>query len=313
MTPTIIFHRIRLANYRKLLNRDPEGSTIFWCTEVVVPEGERLLQKRVFPRRKDVYFSGRVHEQLVHPPEFRTMAAPVEILHWGYLDKAAAREKGRRNLELLLEMASRQGHDFYICYQLGRTLLNLRRFNQARIWLGLALEDEKGRLGNPALANHAGILQAQALSRLGRPEKAEAVLIGLIERDPSFGPAHYQSGRMSYAAGFWSRAATAFNLFLKLGIRDGLAGYNPELMRFTALMLLGRSLLKLGQNEEAESAFKMAFQAAPQNPEPGLALADLALAQGRTGEARHHLDLCLRVSPHNRRAATLLRELESNA
>ncbi|HHF42607.1 MAG TPA: glycosyltransferase, partial [Candidatus Aminicenantes bacterium] len=82
---------------------DTTREKILWCTEVNEPSGEQLIQKRVFPNRPEVYFSGRVHEQLIHPPHYKMIMTSVKIFHWGYADKSKAREKGRRNLRLLMD------------------------------------------------------------------------------------------------------------------------------------------------------------------------------------------------------------------
>ena len=291
---------------------DHQKQSIFWCTEVVAPEGERLIQKRVFPRRPEVRFEGRVHEQLVHPADYRSVLTDVEILHWGYADKASARAKGLRNLALLQEMAAGQSPDFYVCYQLGRTLLNLRRFEEALTWLEKASTDAQGLKTNTGLFLHGLLLQAQTLSRLNRPEEAERTLQSLIGQAPEYGPAHFSLGRLAYAGRDYTWAAMHLRTFLRLGPGDPVAGFNPVKMRFTAAMLLGKCLENLDRPAEAEEAYRRADEADPANPEPRLALAALALDRGRAGQARTHLDRALKISPDNRRAAHLAQRIAAH-
>ncbi|MEW5724875.1 MAG: glycosyltransferase [Thermodesulfobacteriota bacterium] len=287
---------------------DPAGRAVLWCTEVVVPAGERLIQKRVFPRRPEVYFAGRVHEQLVHPADYRSVLAPVEILHWGYADKAAARAKGERNLGLLFEMARENPDDPYLCYQVGRTLLNLRRFDEARTWLEKSARSEAGPLLNPGLHAHVHILLARALERLDRPAEAEKVLAGLTAARADYGPGHYALGRLKYARREYAAAAESFQTFLRLGAGDPVAGFNPRRMYFTAAMLLGRCFEEIGKPVEADRAYTLAARSDPVHPEPPLAQARLALNLGRREEAAGYLSRCLKVAPGHRRAAALLEE-----
>ena len=202
---------------REKLNR--EKKSIIWCIEVVVPQGERLMQKRVFPNRPDVRFAGKVHEQLIHPAGFRQVLTEVEIRHfWGYADPAEAREKGRRNLKLLEEMVAENPGDFYLCYQLGKTSLNLRRFEQAAEWLTRGLP-ESGRnidqsgAGRPrlgAVVPSAGTVRANGGGRSG------AGVFGgdttRIRAGPfSFGAGSNIAGKISWpqprgCPGFWNWA-----------------------------------------------------------------------------------------------------------
>ncbi|MEW6263521.1 MAG: glycosyltransferase [Thermodesulfobacteriota bacterium] len=290
---------------------DHQGRTIFWCTEVVIPSGERLIQKRVFPRRPDVYFAGRVHEQLVHPRDFRSLIIPVEILHWGYADKVEARQKGRRNLRLLEAMAAVQPPDLYLCYQLGRTLFNLRSFEEALNWLDQAAAKSEAEESNPGLWRHAWILKAQALERLGRETDAEEVLRRLIASSPDYGPGHYWLGRRLYDRSEWNEAAASLNRFLNLGVGDAIAGFNPRQLRFTAAMLLGRCREKAGQDAEAAEAYRAASACLPDHLEPTLALVHLARTAGRIEEALFYLDRCLKIRPDDRRAIELRRDIET--
>ena len=287
---------------------DHKLRSILWCTEVVVPQGERLIQKRVFPNRPEVRFQGRVHEQLVHPPDYKSVMTPVEILHWGYENQAASRIKGERNLALLERMAAGNPDDFYVCYQMGRTLLNLRRFDEAASWLNKAARQPEAAGVNPGLYAHAHLLLAQALDRLGRMDEATIVLNDLAVRRPDYGPAFLALGQRSYNGGLDAEAAESLLRFLELGANDPAAGLNPERLFFTGAMFLGRTLERLGDLAGAYAAYEKASHAEGGNPEPLLARARLDLAGRRMGSARKLLTRCLEVSPQNRRAAAMLRE-----
>ena len=292
---------------------DHQGRKVFWCTELVVPSGEKLIQKRMFPRNKKVYFAGRVHEQLVHPRHFASIMTDVVIMHWGYRDKIAARSKGERNLRLLKQMLADHPTDMYVQYQTGKTLLNLRRFEEALLHLNEAVRGELGLVSNPGIYLHAHVLKAQVLERLGRTDDAERELTSLLIKAPEYGPGHYLLGRMSYARGDHETAAETFQQFLRFGAVDPVAGLNPAHMGATAAFLLGKCLEALGQPNRAGEAYRKSARYEPDNPEPKLALARLALANGEKTKARSLLELCLEISPRNRRAMEMLKEAGGHA
>jgi glycosyltransferase involved in cell wall biosynthesis len=114
---------------RKVMEGQKENSPfILEVLEKVIPQGDRLWQKRVFPNSKEVRFVGHIHEQLDHPKTWPVIKTNLEIKHWGYSQARLATQKGERNLKLLLKDPQTMAGDFYYLYQTGRTLLS----NQAR-------------------------------------------------------------------------------------------------------------------------------------------------------------------------------------
>jgi tetratricopeptide (TPR) repeat protein len=232
-------------------------------------------------------------------------------VHWGYADKAQARQKGARNLGLLLKMAEVRPADLYLCYQTGKTLLNLRRFDEAAIWLGRGIQaGDQARL-NPYLYRHAHVLLAQALDRLDRTDEAEACLKSLLDAEPGYGPAHYALGRLHYAREEYAPAAAEFTAFLGQGACDPIAGLNQDRLKYSAGLMLGRCLERTGRPHQAAAAYEVSIAADPRRPEPLLALASLCLTQGRREEASTLARKCLEVSPDHRRAQALLDEVRA--
>lgn len=300
-----------VARLRTFLDRNMES--ILWCTEVVEPIGEELIQKRVFPNRKDVYFEGRVHEQLIHPDSFKSILTPVQIFHWGYVDKELAAEKGNRNLAILEKMVKEAPRDPYLAYQMGKTLFNQRNFQKALNWFDKVVSDpERGRQNMP-LFRHAHILKSMVLERLGQKDESESCLLSLVQAFPDYGPVHYYLGRLWYAKGNLDTCLLSFRTFLSLKIKDLAVGFNANQMMFAAALMMGRCLEKAGQPEEALAAYQTAAEINPENPEPVLAMAMLSLEQRQTEDARSHLAFCLKKDPDNRRAIQLLHRMDAHA
>ena len=290
---------------------DFKKQSILWCLESVEPEGEQLMQKRVFPNRPEVRFKGRVHEQLVHPAHYDSIFTAVKIYHWGYKDKAEARKKGARNLRILQAMAAEEPGDAYVNYQLGKTLFNLRQYTPALECLSLAARPENQDRLNEGLFLYAHILLARTLDRLGQFEAAEKLLENLLARHPEYGLAHYFIGRFLYARSAYKAAEAHLRSFLILGTNDLRVGLNIARLTYTASLLLGKCLEATEDIPGAESAYSYAAQMDSNSPEPRLALSRLFLAQNRTSEARSYAHECLQISPGNRRAIELIGEIST--
>jgi len=295
-----------LAEFRRHLR--PGAEMVLWATEVVTPQGDRLWQKRVIPNRPDqVRWEGRVHEQLVHPGHWPAVATEVEILHWGYAEPVSARQKGERNLELLLNSPETRAGQFYWLYQTGRTLANLRRYPEALQWLSRAAE---APADNRSLWGHSLILLSQVQGRLGRHDQAETAARHLVRTEPAYGPGHYHLGRLLYDAGQFPEAGRWLESALILGTGDKAWGADQESCNFRAAFLLGRIWAGCGRPVSARQAFSLARDLDPQSPEPSFALAEVALAEGESGEARGHLEQVLKLAPGHRRAKELYARLD---
>lgn len=294
-----------LSEFRRFLRKG--GETILWATEVVIPQGDRIWQKRVFPNKPElVRFEGRVHEQLVYPSYWSSVATEVEIRHWGYAEPLSARHKGERNLELLLSCPETKAGEFYWLYQTGRTLANLRRHSEAAQWLQRAAE---AGTDNRPLWAHTLILWSQCLSRLGRHSEAEKAARRLVDCEPAYGPGFYHLGRLLYDAGHLQEAGELLEAALILGTGDKVWGADEKSCNYKSAFLLGRIWAGCGRKGPARQAFILARDLEPQNPEPPFALAEVALAEGDKGEAKGHLEQVLRLAPEHRRAKDMYFQL----
>lgn len=263
---------------------------IGWCTEVLEPGGERLLQKRLFPRRADIFFRGRIHEQLNHPRDLAYRHLDVRISHWGYADPNLARAKGERNLALLKESLASGPEEFFLLYQAGRTLLGLRRVDEAEAFLARAVGSGQGSRENPELLSHAWVLFAQAAERAGRPDLAEARLIqGLsVKLGPSGqGLVRFHLGRLAAGRLDWPRAVQELNRSRSLGLDFLSLDLRLERLVLNRSILLARGLEALGRLEEAVACLAEAVEAEPEpdNPLPYRELARMLIQAGRNQEA----------------------------
>jgi tetratricopeptide (TPR) repeat protein len=295
-----------LKTFKNKLTKEP---VIWLATERVIPQGDEIWQKRFFPNQPDCFWSGAIHEQLLHPAHYPVRHSQLVINHWGYQDPKLAKLKGQRNLDLLLAKSPEEA-DFYHLYQTGRTLLNLRRAEEAWVYLTMALkkatrERENNQTFNFSLYAHTIILLAQIEKAQGRWAAAEKNLLLLTQTDPNYGPGYYYLGRL------WSETAPAkalgaYSRALELGLSDPGWGANGRKLGYTAAISLGHLWRDQGEFTEAEKAYQKALSLDPSRPEPRLELASLAYAAGRKNEAQMASREVLKLFPGLRAAQRLL-------
>jgi len=300
-----------VAALRQALNQN-RGPFIGWGTEVLEPRGERLLQKRLFPRHKEVRFQGRVHEQLVHPAGWPFVYLGLEISHWGYADPESARAKGQRNLELLLEELDRLPRDFYLLYQAGKTLLQLNRLSEADDYLGRASASAEGLAQNPELFSHAWVLWALTAERLGRGGAAEERLAGSPARTlprAGQGLVAFHRARLAARRRAWAEALGHLDRLDGLGLDFLTLDLDARRIRFTAALLRARASRALERPERAVRSYERAIGLEPGNPAPYRELAGFLLDSGQPQAARGVLERLLAARPGDRFGLELLRKI----
>lgn len=147
---------------------------------------------RVFRNRPDYRFSGRLHEQIArtlpgHLPE-RLERTAVQVEHYGYLGEVAgAREKSKRNLQLLRAQQAEGVSGPFLEYNLGVEMMHtddpcaaVAHFERA--WRMLQEGKERRYSFVPALARQ----RALSLLRCGRAADAIAAAREALERLPGF-------------------------------------------------------------------------------------------------------------------------------
>jgi glycosyltransferase involved in cell wall biosynthesis len=297
-----------VADLRRSLPLEP---ALLWALEQLEPKGGELWQKRCFPRCEEAYFSGRVHEQLVHPPAWPSIATSVRVRHWGYADHGHAQAKGRYYLGLLSQMLEDDPGDYYARFQLGRTHYNLRDFNKSIEQLRQVIKDKRARTANPQVWSHAHFYLAQAFERMTRIDDAEYILEQLLEIDSSNGLGHFHRGRLAYYRQDWETAAKHFARALRLGLDKPFVDVDPSKTLFLAEYYLGRCYERLGRADEARTALERAALKQPDNPAPRTDLARLLLAQGQSSQAKTHLKQILDKRPDDRAAKRLWAQAEA--
>lgn len=298
-----------LAELRKMLPATGRG--VIWAREKLLPSGDILWQKRCFPNNGQARFMGRVHEQLAHPPGWPQIAAPLTILHWGYADPQAVRDKGAYYLSILHRELGENPGDSYSRFQAARCLVNLRRFGEAQIELAKVAADPGLLDQNPDLFVHAHMLWCDVLEKLRQRELARRVAEGLVRAAPASGLAHYRLGRLAYGHGDWAAAARHLGRAAELGPGTPFLDGNPDKTAFLMDYYRGQALMELDEPGRAAQAFAAAKAKDPGNLAARSSLAGALLALGERIRARSELESVLTQRPGDRQARRLMESLEA--
>jgi len=225
---------------------------------------------RLFRARPEYRFSGRLHEQIAdtlptHLPE-RLQATDVRIEHFGYLGAVRdAKEKSRRNVELLLRQRDESVPTPFLHFNLGSEYgavgeprMALAEFERA--WELIEHDPERRTWGfMPALASRL----VRALRICGRHEDCIARGEQVLARYPGFTDVVYEQASALLALGRTDEALAAYERCVEMGDAPS---------RYTATVGMGTFL-------------------------PKLAIAEVHHARGATGEAVALLDATLGEHP----------------
>lgn len=213
---------------------------------------------RLFRTRPEYRYSGRLHEQILDKlptklPE-RIATAPVRIEHFGYLGAVRdAKEKSRRNLELLERQRDEGDHSAFMHFNIGAEYFALGDASRAlaefeRAAELLAAEPDGGSGGYlPALARR----HVTALRASDRHEEALALADRHLERYPDFTDLIFEQSGALHSLGRVEEAIARFERCLELG--DAPTGYSATLGAGTYLptIELAEIALERGESERA--------------------------------------------------------------
>ncbi len=187
----------------------------------------RSRVSRFFPRRPDLRYVGRFHEQ----PHFGEGPAParhvgLEVAHYGYRgDSISGKDKVARNRRFLEGLVAEEPQDAYHWYQLGRTHLVGENHEAALEAFTSALDHVD--VGAPYLALLVE-LTCHTMRRLGRSLEALALLQQVAPAFAERADTSYVEGLLALDVGHLELAEARFQRCLELSNSDGLGGSSAE-------------------------------------------------------------------------------------
>jgi len=244
------------------------------------------LAMRVFKRKPEYRFEGRIHEQKTQsmptylPERFET--TEIRIRHYGYLkSRITAKEKSRRNIELLSAEA-RELPGPFVDFNLGSEYMSLGEFDEARRYLDRAW-DLLRREENWSAKGYSPMLAARVVQSRredGDVAAARAAIAEGLVHYPDHTELVLQASLCARADGDLDEAARFAERCLELG--DGPARYSATVGcgTYLARCMLAQIRTDQGRPEEAEALYKAALAEYPEYVAPVLPLATSMLARG---------------------------------
>ncbi len=242
----------------------------------------RLLdQIRIFPNHPDVRWQYRVHEQTL--PSVNRLGGRVRwtdiiVDHVGYQDVSARRGKLERNLRLLELDNVDKPDDSFTLFNLGWTLLDLGRLQEALGHLERSLEVSTS---DASIVRKLYHLIAVTQRHLGHKEAAQETRHKGLERFPDDTELLLEEATALLDAKDFAKAET--NLLQLVENRPGkyFGSADDGVRSFRTRHVLGSNYLERNRLSEAEVQWLMANQERPRFLPAWLALGDLYLKQQR--------------------------------
>jgi tetratricopeptide (TPR) repeat protein len=241
---------------------------------------------RLFRNRPEYRFEGRVHEQIAHNlpsglPE-RIEPTQVRVDHYGYLGAVRdAREKSRRNIELLRRQLADAGANPFFHFNLGSELAAAGDAAGAceqfeRAWALLAEDPARAdRPFTPSLT----VRSVKALRFGGRPAEAEARAVEGLALFPDLTDLVFERALIAAAEGDAGRAATLLEECLERG--DAPSRYSPTAGSGSFLALVRLAELERARDpERAEGLLRRCLAEHPSYLGSVLPLAAAMIARG---------------------------------
>lgn len=229
---------------------------------------ETSMLFRLFQNRKNIQFQGLIHEEASFSAEATGLplgVSDIKVTHRGYLNQVVeARDKGRRNLDILLKQLENEPANPYVHFQLGKTYWIMGRYDkaeQAYLQSLKLLEEQKAatNLGYRSTV-YAGLvgtyLELKAYDKA--VSQADA---GLVDY-PKSPDLHFLRGRALLELGRLQEAVQAFQTCRGLKDQRILASHDPSTSGYKAAYAMGLAYSRMGQATQAIASFETAAEEA---------------------------------------------------
>ncbi len=281
-------HKIRVH-----LRKYP-GAGVYLRTYV---EGQATaMQLRMFPNHKGIEFEGRIHEQAIRSLEAKgipTSSCHASIIHHGYEEPGALREKLLRNRRLLEEEADRRPEDLPNLFFLARTCLGLGDAESSLAHLDEVIARCENDLSAPGrtVFNLALFEKGSVLAMVGRSEEALSMLSRGKSLFPDFALIRFVLGKLHFEKKEYGKAFDELLPLKDETFEKETTPINVPMMKQWLYRALGVSALFTDNLAIAESCFMAAIA---DEPSDATAYHHLAVARERKGDLDGAIEASLR-------------------
>ncbi len=202
--------------------------------------------------------------------------------HWGLAEAYWKREEQELAIEHMEQAVRLSAGDPRLVQRLGRMYLELGRLEDADAHSLWALEAKRD-------VAEAWALRGDCLNAAGQADEALAAYHRALALQPDYPDVQLAASEIYRKQRRYDRLlATLDRLQDGVGVEDAPARVD---------MLQGIAMRQLGRTEEARRCFSRASTKEPEDAEPHLALASLALERGEADEARKSLAVAVKLNP----------------
>lgn len=284
---------------RELL--DHEGKALYFVIRSPEPGGLTLRahQLRAFPNRPDVRFEGRIHEQVIWAVQnlrIPTVHLPLEIVHTGYSNGEALRQKLHRNRSILEEQLRLKPEDIHAQYMMARTLEGLGERDEAAEWLRRLIEHPRANVERNEFVFHAQSLLAAYHSNRGELEVGRALLEELIKKAPDFAFGRLCLGQLELNTGHPLEACKVLMPLVEKELKPSLIPMGNPVQE--AYRFIGAALMDLGQWGGAKDCLLKALELDGGDEEARFRLGDCLFQEGHLEEAEETFSQCDESNPN---------------
>lgn len=242
--------------------------------------GPVFNQVRLFPNRKEIRFTGRVHEQVT--PALQSLSIPIEfletrIVHTGYTDPETIRQKQRRNYELMLKdiEINPRGVNAMKLFALGNALLDLGDFAQATSWYRKSMEQSE-RVGEDRhILEVIPIKLAECRGNQGFQGDALEMMNHYLLASPVQPSAVYLRAQLEESLGKVEDAARDFGYLMHFQEQLTLMPVDYQQIRIRSCKFLADFWVKRGQQQLALEILRIGVAVGKGQVVSGLKLASL--------------------------------------
>ena len=244
------------------------------------------LALRLWRRRPEYRFEGRIHEQKTHtmpmylPERFETTT--IRVRHYGYLNqRIASKEKSQRNIQLL-EQEGRENPSPFNDYNLGSEYLALGDADKARMHFDRAWESLRSVPGM-ASAGYVPLLVSRA-ARARREAGDHAAAVQAVDEGLSAYPDHtdlvMEAALSAREQGDLDRARELAERCLEMGDAPNRYAATVGSGTFLALTVLAEIHAAQGDAAGAEALYRRSLDEHPEYAGPVLPLAGILAGRG---------------------------------
>lgn len=256
-----------------------------------------FYQLRIFPRREDIRFRGRVHEELLSATGkagITPRRIDITIRHTGYQDTASRMSKGRRNLAIQLKTLAEGRDDAEQHYMIAASYFAVKDYAASLKHIGIARQKGGGGLWR----KYAYHMACDCHQNLEQPEKALKELEESISEYPESGLMHYFLGAFCVREHLYEKAISALEKAGQLGLEHETFAL-PTDMAVRLPYYLGLAYQKGTDLKSAEASYRQSLCVDP-HFEPALsALGMTLLQQGQVSQALEYLEAAIQLDQNS--------------